>query len=745
MPKIIAEGGVAGHLAHLYDNRSLTFDKLAEILAAASKGELVGTEKTDGFNVYLGFKDGQPRAARNKGDMQRGGMSAVDLAMREFQGGPRIKKVYVDAFNAYEAAVNSLDDQEKAEIFGPDGEIFYNSEIMGPGASNVINYDADIITIHGAGHKRYDKELDRVLNVDTTDQSRALDSVIDKFEQATSDKKFDVQRTAVTKLKNLSGNYDLRIALERIKKAGFQGDMTIEQFLDERLLADVQEKFPSLDENSQQDIVDRSLKKSGAPDLTSIYRRVGKDKAIRAQVREYVKVSGKKISEIIWPIEDAIHDFAVAMLEGMESAYVLDNASELDRLKKEVSRAIRSIEAYEGPGDEVAHEILAKQLRKIKHLDNITSVAEGFVFEYDGQLYKFTGNFAPINQILGLFKFGRKGIKIPRVDENIEDRNIANKTIAIIPGAFKPPHRGHLDMVKHYAERADEVKVFISDPQNPDQKRYTPGGQEITPQDSLQVWNLYIDKAGLQGKVKVQISPNPSPVSTAYDYIDEIALPNEMIILGASTKGGDAAARFSGNLQKRADNKRPGENIKIIDPIKNAFDPVGEVLSATNFREDLDSVNNFEKINKYLPKEVNPEDVLRLLNIQSLEGEAEEVNEHVTLPIFFRMIEQVLDEIEPIQKKYKKKHATKRLSTKGKRVKSPPFSINPPKGRAKSAPPGFGGALEEEEIDELSSVSGGNVGGFAGNAFAPKKKKKKKKKKKPYMEPHMHQETGNTK
>ena len=101
MVKLIAEGGVAGHLAHLYDNRGLTFEKLAEILTAASKGELVGTEKTDGFNIYLGFKNGEAKAARNKGDMQKGGMNAVDLAMREFKGGPDIKKVYVDSFNAF--------------------------------------------------------------------------------------------------------------------------------------------------------------------------------------------------------------------------------------------------------------------------------------------------------------------------------------------------------------------------------------------------------------------------------------------------------------------------------------------------------------------------------------------------------------------------------------------------------------------------------------------------------------------
>ena len=44
-------GGVAGHLAHLYDNRDLTYNKMADIIQKAAKGELIGTEKTDGYNI----------------------------------------------------------------------------------------------------------------------------------------------------------------------------------------------------------------------------------------------------------------------------------------------------------------------------------------------------------------------------------------------------------------------------------------------------------------------------------------------------------------------------------------------------------------------------------------------------------------------------------------------------------------------------------------------------------------------
>ena len=94
-------GGVAGHLAHLYDNRNLTYNKMAEIIQKAARGELIGTEKTDGYNIFLGFVDGRARAARNKGDMQKGGMTMEDLVNRKFKGGERAKNAYVTAFKAY--------------------------------------------------------------------------------------------------------------------------------------------------------------------------------------------------------------------------------------------------------------------------------------------------------------------------------------------------------------------------------------------------------------------------------------------------------------------------------------------------------------------------------------------------------------------------------------------------------------------------------------------------------------------
>ena len=144
-------GGVAGHLMHLYDNRELSYNDIADILSKASRGEIVGTEKTDGFNIYLGFRDGE---ARN------------------YRGGAKVRQVYVDSFRAFEKAMLSLSDEERAKLFGPNGEIFYNTEILGPSAPNVVKYDPSLITIHPAGHKRYDAETNNLEVVDAVENAK---------------------------------------------------------------------------------------------------------------------------------------------------------------------------------------------------------------------------------------------------------------------------------------------------------------------------------------------------------------------------------------------------------------------------------------------------------------------------------------------------------------------------------------------------------------------------------------------
>ena len=58
-------------------------------------------------------------------------------------------------------------------------------------------------------------------------------------------------------------------------------------------------------------------------------------------------------------------------------------------------------------GDIKKIQTLKLQLDKLNKIGGLDAIvpSEGIVFKYKGKTYKFTGAFAPVNQILGLLNF----------------------------------------------------------------------------------------------------------------------------------------------------------------------------------------------------------------------------------------------------------------------------------------------------------------------------------------------------
>ena len=161
-----------------------------------------------------------------------------------------------------------------------------------------------------------------------------MDKIIDRFEQATSDKTFSVQRTAFVKLRALDSDASLNVVLSKLQKAGFSGSMTILEFLEEKMRPKVDSALPYFDPVIRQQVIDRILNKKDKKGVAQITKGFPREQ--KAIVSQLVKEGPKLRKEAIWPIEEAIHEFAVDMLEGMESAYILDNEKELKRLQQEV-------------------------------------------------------------------------------------------------------------------------------------------------------------------------------------------------------------------------------------------------------------------------------------------------------------------------------------------------------------------------------------------------------------------------
>jgi hypothetical protein len=83
---------------------------------------------------------------------------------------------------------------------------------------------------------------------------------------------------------------------------------------------------------------------------------------------------------------------------------IYNPANEIERLRREVEQEIANIDRS---GDERSKILLQKELSRLGNIGNVSSSIEGVVFSYNGSTYKLTGSFAPINQILGIGRYGR--------------------------------------------------------------------------------------------------------------------------------------------------------------------------------------------------------------------------------------------------------------------------------------------------------------------------------------------------
>ena len=196
-----------------------------------------------------------------------------------------------------------------------------------------------------------------------------------------------------------------------------------------------------------------------------------------------------------------------------------------------------------------------------------------------------------------------------RIDSLIEDLKKNASVVALVPGSFKPPHKGHYAMIDHFANIADQTIVVISDPANPKSIRRTPGRNlQITARQALEVLRIYT-----KGR-NITFITTSQPVKWVYDYVAEDTQPGQRVLLGVSGKGDDASRYV--NAQKYAPTG--------VDVEASVFTDSDLNISASDFREVIDNLINIEDpqeaiamIAPYLPDHLNDSDKYQVFDILS--------------------------------------------------------------------------------------------------------------------------------
>jgi len=730
-------GARGGHMSHLYDDPGLTFGKLKEVFKLASEGKLEGTEKTDGQNISISYsvKRGEAVAIRNDDHAYRRGFNSKDLASYMAAVHPKFKALrtgrvrpkratpehvvaaFTQAMEVFETFAQSLSPELQLEFFGQDADIFYNAEVMSASSRNVINYDVESLLIHRVGHHVYDEDKQDTVGLESheaEEKAAMLEAYLEEFYNIIEEGAMKLQVGAVRNLENLSTGAFYEEALLRLDKLisqnGLTDDKNIGQLIIKNLEDIINGELPELNFAARKllyrrmyaEFYDRKgdpTKKSRGIDTASILKSVEpRTPEVDANIRLLVGRSKNIIKDILAPLEDIIHDFSVEMLRSLESVFIVDNRKEVEDLRKQISHIIQTVE---NSHSQEAKDFLAQQMRKLKSVDNIVTAAEGFVFDFDGHTYKFTGNFAPMNQLLGLQNFpgSRPGIPADLFDDlapgNLNEAfTHKGDEFLFIPGGFKPPHRGHLHLITKAVERKPEAKPFLVTGETP--------RDSITLQQSMDILRILLqDKSDLNlddmsiitipagGLIMLDEYGQPlknkdgelryssSPMQGIYN--SALGLPkNTTVYVAYST-----ADKEHGGIGKSIKKARPDLTIENlpIEPLPGL--DAGKKMSASDMRQAL-TVGDLEKFKVFLPEE------------------SRDKAEYIFTRILGFEVEEPAAEEEPLAET---------------------FRANDLYG------------LIDEVIEEMASMSGGGMAFSAGRVGPPVKRKPKRKKSKKKKDP----------
>tara|TARA_B100000989_G_C19526918_1_gene467411 strand:- start:532 stop:3672 length:3141 start_codon:yes stop_codon:yes gene_type:complete len=577
---LLLEGAVAGHMNHLYDNGEMTFGELKQLLQAIADGKVRGTEKTDGQNIFLSFnvRDQKAKAIRNKTMIKSGGLN-VEQFDDFFSNHPSqaLRVSFVEALQAFEDAIKKVDEETQEKIFGQENEVYFNTEVMNPGVpgldeddprskgtTNVIPYDKKTLLIHRVGHGAFDKKTGNKLNTDISRNFDFLEQAI--MGMATDDPSlFSVEANQIKKLAPMKNKEIVSTTISEIdnlvRDQGMNDSLSINDYVISQLVPIINQFGLTEDRNKL--ILKRLMMKTGGPTVRQI------TSGIPSELSDEIKnfINSFKYADYTKALQNILHNFSVAAIDGLESSFISDNNKQIKFLQNELKN---SIDKIKNSSNERAKEELVKQMEKLKSADGINTPSEGFVFDWNGITYKLTGNFAPANQILGMERFQRFGpIEPSSEDENAVQAETGPLTIAILPGSFKPPHKGHLRALEAIEERSgtenlpevNKYLVIISSPSLQSSRPLPMSGKTISADQAKQMWMVMLDKSPVKNKVQIILgdAENTSPMRITYNYVlgqpDPTSLlvapKDSNIVLVVGDKENDAS-RFGGMREKVA-------------------------------------------------------------------------------------------------------------------------------------------------------------------------------------------------
>lgn len=478
--RMIMEGGAAGHMAHPYEDDALTFGDVKEMIHRGLVGELDAeapvTEKLDGQNIAFTIIDGQIRFARNTGQVKNRGKNALDVAgIRQKFAGRNVEKAFTNAAHDLEDAMSSMPPEQRDALFG-NGRKFMNVEIIFPDSKNVIPYDKAVLVFHGT--IEYDEEGNEIGR--SQEDAQAAHAALIKA-NANKQETFGIQGPHTISFSDTDTSRNKKKMQQYIRRMQrlqdeyeLDDDSTLEDYKRAWWGREVDAMGWDISDDEREGLIGRWAMGNKSFRLTAI-----EDKELRKKISKFEKEQVPSLQrKVAQPLERTFLQVGTDAMRRVTDFLGSNNPKLARQLKKEVLDTIRELQNTD---DQNKLAKLQHQVERLEALgvDNIVP-SEGMVFMFKGKPYKFTGTFAPVNQILGTLKFAKGEAEIvepAEAPEKAAERKSQpgkqptvatakqtgpQRTVAIFAGRFQPFHAGHYSVYEALVKKFGKDNVYIA-------------------------------------------------------------------------------------------------------------------------------------------------------------------------------------------------------------------------------------------------------------------------------------------
>ena len=707
-------GGAAGHMNHPFDIDWVNtgedlinfFLDAAEFLQTKS-----GSIKWDGVNTSFklitdenGRKDF--RADRgNQEPMSVIGMTA-EQAYTKWKEGHGMPVAIEKLLAIFNEALPKIEPELKALGMWDDPTKLFNTEYIGRGGSNVIQYGINILAIHGI-NQFYEKKaqphrlrqgtgmdrpgLPRPTFVDEKGREKPIQ---DKSIEIDYDR--DALNALIQKVQPIAAKYDFSIL----------GDTPTENVapIDYESVLDTNFSIKLSEDNVENFSIRAWLRDAVNPRDARIMTNEGKDIGALSKQVYIAALNGSPL--INW-------------LESQEDVEMAINGAVFYHATKELGNAVK--------GSLRVSEDVSGMLGWDPKFDDVIN-HEGTILrdpKFGEKPVKITGEFI----LEGLTSTHGDTTKQELTQQVDIDVQIEKPKLALLAGGFKPPHKGHLEMVKFYNQQVGPNGKVIILLGSGGQEPRTINGRTITAQDSMEIWDIYLRNEPSipwpSNRIEFQNVEGAGPIAPIIDYVRDQAPEDQIILLGAGEKDEDRWPKIM------ADPRNNPRGLEIeTTPAPNMIDNDGNPLSARNMRDSVER-GDLETFKSYIPDNSlsDAEKIFTTLGNGTIEepqeapqeAPQEQLQEDRPLPlgIFLGLVEQAINEWQTPSsfhaiagQAYKTLSPLDALTWNEEAQENMEKNEEPDPDRMKHVAEG-----DTEELEEMSSMAGGSVEGSSGGAW----------------------------